>query len=154
MADDTMEARGIPSVRWNDHPVKLREAQADGEDLKACMLVTVEGETNDYDIDLCADGERATAIVWTRYDTDKDTAYADNDPHVPIALFSENGGLGVWAFVSATVAVVEEALYRGNAGLVDDYTAGTDDDDLHVLQGAENVAADASYKKLRKFIIE
>lgn len=152
MTDDTMESRKISSPGWNDKGVKLREFKANGTDIKACMIVTTEGETV-RDIDLCADGERGKGIVWTRYDTDKDTAYADDDDHVPVAVFEENRGLGVWAYTSVDVAVTEEDLYLGNAGLADKWVDGTDSFVDAVLQGAEEQDADASDIKLRKFTV-
>jgi len=152
MANDTMEGRKITSPRWNDAPVKLREFKANGSDIKPCMLVTTSGETV-RDIDLCADGERAKGVVWTRYDTDKDTAYDDDDEHVPVAVIEENRGLGVWVYTSVTIAITEEDLYKGNAGYADKWVGGTDESQDAVLQGAEEQSADGSNVKLRKFVI-
>jgi hypothetical protein len=113
------------------------------------MIVTTKSEAADKDIDLCTTGEVGTGIVWTRYDVDKDTAFSDDDENVPVALFKEYQGLGLWAYTSESVAVDLETKYAAVVGT----TYATTNADIAVLQGAEQQDADETYVKLRKYLI-
>jgi hypothetical protein len=151
---DTFESRGINSVVWTSVPrPKIREFRADGSDIKPGLIVTVENET-DPDIDLCANGETPLGIVLERYDVDIDTAYDDNDEHVPVLVFKENRNVGVWVYVVESIAIARTTRYKAVAGEASTATEGTTEDKDICLLGAETQSADNTNVKLRKFWIE
>lgn len=153
MATDTFESRGINSVIWTTGPrPKVREVKANGADIAPGYIGTHEGETFP-DIDLQADDERRGGIFTERYDTDIDTAFADDDEHVPILYARENVGVGVWVFVAPSTAVTIGARYKAVSGKASVEVVDTTDEECILLEAAETVAADYSYTKLRKFMI-
>jgi len=158
MADDTFQGRGINSVVWSGKP-KIREFRANGTDIKPGLLVTTSSETYP-DIDLCAAGEVAIGVVLERFDKDIDTAYDDDDEHVPVALISENPGLGVYIFKTANAGATEfhTTFVSDDNGMVKpfSYTDGavaTDTMITKVGKGGEYLANDASNAKLTKVIL-
>ena len=158
MADDTFESRGINSVVWAGKP-KIREFRANGTDIKPGLIVTTSSETFP-DIDLVAAGEVPIGVVLERYDVDIDTAYDDDDEHVPVALISENPGLGVYVFKTANAGDTDfhTVFVTDDNGMIKpfSYTDGavaTDTMITKIGKGAEHLADDASNAKLTKIFL-
>ena len=158
MGADTFASRGINSVVWKGIP-KIREFRANGTDIKPGRVVSTVGDTFP-DAHITSAGEAPVGIILERYDTDIDTAYSDNDEHVPIALIAENPGLGVFLFETAGAGDIKHDL---KAATDDDgkvkiwaYTDGaaaTDSEVAVIGHFAEDASDDASNDKLRKVLL-
>ena len=106
MASDTFEARGINSVIDSGNPkLRLMKASSGAADIKAGCVVTRIGETIDTsEVDLCAAVEEPYGVVIERYDTDIDTAFADNDIYLVVAPIAENrGNCILWLWCDGTL---------------------------------------------------
>jgi len=163
MARETLETRGISSIVWDsDRPFFIDTFDANGSDIYPGVTVTTASETFP-DVDLCgasSDAEIPLGVVMNDIsgETDKDTAYSDND-HIPILTIGRNPGLGVYAFfkespgalVFGTFCTYEDSTGDLETFVVTASTSTNLEDTLAIVVGRiwEN-AADNATAKLRK----
>ena len=111
----------------SDKPDAIIEAVTNGSDIKPGHVVTNVGESNEEDIDLCAQTETPLGVVLCNPDQDIDTAYDDNTT-VQVARcgsvckvrvwFQANGGdanLGLLVCVGSEAGIVTVWSYTDAA---------------------------------------